>query len=94
MAFVLLGTGDDAEILVDYLKRYLQRNDAHYEQPWAMGGLSYLDEVLATDYSAEFLEPDGLWERWAKGIYSAEEEKARIGRMHALVSNPHSPMDL
>lgn len=62
-ALARFGTRQDAQLLVDYLNRYLPRLDLVYDQPWAMGALLYLDTRLDTHHANRFLD-SGAWRRW------------------------------
>lgn len=63
-ALARFGTRQDAQLLVDYLDRYLPRLDLFYDQPWAMGALLHLDARLGTDHANRFLGQGGAWQRW------------------------------
>ncbi|MGW1997595.1 DUF6000 family protein [Embleya sp. NPDC001921] len=65
VALAMLGTREDAGLLVSYLDVYLRRPECRYDQPWALGALLHLDRALGSHRAAAFLEPDGLWEHWA-----------------------------
>jgi hypothetical protein len=63
-ALARFGTRQDAQLLIDYLDRYLPRLDLFYDQHWAMGALLHLDEWLGTDHANRFLDDGGAWHRW------------------------------
>ncbi|WP_278247212.1 DUF6000 family protein [Thermostaphylospora chromogena] len=79
-ALARFGTERDAATLRSYLKKYLADLDLRSDQPWAMGALLVLDERLGSDRAGEFLNEDGLWERWARAgrppIFEAAAMKA------------------
>ncbi|MFE0575290.1 DUF6000 family protein [Streptomyces albogriseolus] len=67
-ALARFGTHTDAEILTAYLDRYLPRTDLRYDQPAALGALLRLDAHLGTRHAGRFIQPDGLWDEWVKGV--------------------------
>ncbi|WP_106959889.1 DUF6000 family protein [Streptomyces purpureus] len=67
VALATFGTPHDADLLADYLDRYLRRPDLAYNQLVAMGALLYLDLNLGADHASRFLVPDGLWHQWLQG---------------------------
>ena len=67
VALAGFGTTADAEILADYLERYLPRPDLDYDQPWAMGALLHMEAVLGNDRTARLIAADGPWQRWIVG---------------------------
>jgi Family of unknown function (DUF6000) len=86
-AFARLGTGEDARILVAYLDHYLRQPGLRYDQDWAIGALQHIDADLASDYAAQFLRPEGLWQEWAaRHRVLAIDTKERIDALCALVS--------
>jgi hypothetical protein len=64
-ALARFGTHRDAQLLVDYLDRYLVRHDLFYDQHWAMGALLHLDTRLDTHHARQFLADGGAWQQWA-----------------------------
>ncbi|MGC4897533.1 DUF6000 family protein [Micromonospora sp. DT31] len=64
-ALVRSGEPGDAQVLRDYLERYLPHHGLRTDQSYVMGGLLYLDDRLGTDFASDLLTPGGLWERWA-----------------------------
>jgi len=74
-ALARFGTGADAEVLADYLDRYL-RPGVRYNQDWAMGALQHID----ADHAARFAGP---WQQWADP--AAIVEKERMDTLCALV---------
>lgn len=67
-ALARFGTHADAEILTAYLDRYLPCTDLHYDQPAALGALLRLDTLLGTRHADRFIQPDGLWDEWVRGV--------------------------
>lgn len=65
-ALACFATPADAEILCEYLDRYLPRLDLVYDQDWAIAALRDIDARLGTEHAARFTVPDGLWEQWAR----------------------------
>ncbi|MFD8205871.1 DUF6000 family protein [Streptomyces sp. NPDC059695] len=63
-ALARFGSHADAEILVDYLDRYLARLDLDYDQAAALGALLRLDAELGTAYADRIVAPDGPWDTW------------------------------
>jgi len=74
VALAIFGTQADADLLVAYLDLYLRRPDLYYDQTAALGALLLLDVKLGADYAAQFLAPDGLWQRWIDGPPSKDRE--------------------
>jgi hypothetical protein len=64
VALAGFGTPRDADLLADYLDRYLRRPDLGYDQTVVMGALLFVDLNLGSDRAARFLRPGGLWEQW------------------------------
>lgn len=56
---------ESAELLCTYLDTWLPQTDKFYDQPWALPALVWVDARLGTEYSSKYLEPGGLWDRWA-----------------------------
>ncbi|MET8574677.1 DUF6000 family protein [Streptomyces sp. NPDC005012] len=67
VALATFGTQADADLLVAYLDRYLRRPDLHHDQAPAIGALLLLDARLGAGRAAQFLTPEGLWQRWIDG---------------------------
>ena len=75
-----------AGYLGEYLDIWLPQLDKFYDQHWAMPALIWIDERCATDISAKYLTPGGLWDCWAAswpatrdtGIYSLQSSKRRF----------------
>ncbi|MER6399346.1 DUF6000 family protein [Kitasatospora sp. NPDC001603] len=67
-ALARFGTTEDAQILTEYLARYLPQLDRRYDQPLALGALLRLDSLLGTDYAQRFTAVDGPWDRWAEAL--------------------------
>jgi hypothetical protein len=88
-ALACFATPADAQLLCDYLDRYLRRPDLHYDQRWAIGALLDIDARLGTDYAKPFTTPDGLWHQWArdKSPDDLEAQKDRIAELRALVEH-------
>ncbi|MGW3242356.1 DUF6000 family protein [Streptomyces sp. NPDC001070] len=84
-ALARLGAEEDAKILTAYLEHYLPRDDCQYDQPWALGALLHIDERLGTHHAVDYLQPDGLWQQWAKGRFDAAAQKERIDALSSLV---------
>jgi hypothetical protein len=78
IALARLGTPADAEILAAYLGRYLRRPECRYDQPWALGALMHLDQQLGTDYTAELITPNGLWDSWAGDALTPRDQMRRV----------------
>ncbi|MEV2272894.1 DUF6000 family protein [Nonomuraea africana] len=79
------GTEADAEILVNYLNRWLRCEECDYDQGAAIGALMFLDEKLGANRTASFLAPGGLWEDWAKDReVNPAEEKHLIEQYHII----------
>lgn len=92
IALALLGTTEDAALLTAYLDHYLRRPECRYDQQWAMGALLHLDEALGTTHAAGFLEPDGLWSRWATDRDpSPKKLRKYVGDMCALADEYARP---
>lgn len=85
IALAMLGTSEDAALLVAYLDHYLRKRECRYDQDWALGALLHLDDGLGSNHAADFLRPGGLWEYWADER-SGEPAglKAYIGELLAL----------
>jgi Family of unknown function (DUF6000) len=64
-ALAAFGTAQDAELLTQYLDRYLPQTQLRYDQNWAMAALQHLDDASGTTHAERFLTPNGLWRRWA-----------------------------
>jgi hypothetical protein len=85
-ALARLGTAEDAEILTAYLDHYLRRPDLRYDQDWALGALQHIDADLATNYAAQFMQPEGLWQQWATSNRAdPTDQKQRIDTLCSLV---------
>ncbi|MFI0721948.1 DUF6000 family protein [Streptomyces sp. NPDC021224] len=84
-ALARLGTEQDAEILTAYLDHYLPRDDCQYDQPWALGALLRIDELRGANHAGRFLQPDGLWQQWAKERFDAATQKKRIDELSSYV---------
>ncbi|WP_051969149.1 DUF6000 family protein [Kitasatospora azatica] len=86
-ALACLGTPTDAQILCDYLDKYLRRPDLYYDQHWAIGALLDIDTQLGSNYAERFTTPDGLWQQWApdKSPEYLEAQKNRVAELRALV---------
>ncbi|GLV79928.1 DUF6000 family protein [Streptomyces hygroscopicus] len=84
-ALARLGAEQDAEILTSYLDHYLPRDDCQYDQPWALGALLHIDELQGANHASRFLQPDGLWQHWAKGRFDAAVQKKRIDELSSYV---------
>ncbi|WP_308288914.1 DUF6000 family protein [Streptomyces humicola] len=54
-------------------------------QPWALGALLHIDELRGTNHAGRFLQPDGLWQQWAKGRFDAAVLKKRIDELSSYV---------
>ncbi|MET9348804.1 DUF6000 family protein [Streptomyces termitum] len=67
-ALARFGTHADAEILTNYLDRYLPRTDLRYDQHAALGALLRLDAHLGTHHADRFTEPDGPWDQWVNAL--------------------------
>jgi hypothetical protein len=67
VALASFGTPDDADLLANYLDRYLQRPDLDYDQAVAMGALLYIDLNIGADRAGPFLVSEGLWDQWLEG---------------------------
>ncbi|MFC0039441.1 DUF6000 family protein [Actinomadura rayongensis] len=89
IALALFGTDKDADLLVEYLDRYLRRPECRYDQYWAMGSLLYLDDKTGRDRAAAFLVPGGLWDQWTNE-YAPDIAKLRreVERLCGLVGAP------
>lgn len=74
VALARFGEPQDAEVLVEYLRRYLPRVDCYYDQHWAIGALL----VLAPQRAEEFVTSGGLWERSAMKQVDPRSWKTRI----------------
>jgi hypothetical protein len=86
-ALVAFGTHRDAEILAEYLDRYLSRTDLRYDQACALGALRFLDGRLGTAHAARYLA-DGSWDRWARVYPNTSDparEQAAFETLHALL---------
>ncbi|MFI7315086.1 DUF6000 family protein [Streptomyces hygroscopicus] len=68
-----------------YLDHYLPRDDCQYDQPWALGALLHIDELQGANHASRFLQPDGLWQHWAKGRFDAAVQKKRIDELSSYV---------
>ncbi|MET7645050.1 DUF6000 family protein [Streptomyces sp. NPDC005426] len=66
VALASFGTARDADLLANYLDRYLRRPDLAYDQPTAMGALAYTDSALRGDRASRLLQEGGLWRRWSQ----------------------------
>ncbi|GLW52127.1 DUF6000 family protein [Kitasatospora phosalacinea] len=92
LALAVLGTPADADLLVDYLDRYLRRPDLFYDQSAALGALLHLDTELGADRAARFLAPGGLWQQWIGGpprkehFSTPERYREAVGRLRGLVA--------
>lgn len=64
-ALARFGEERDAEILTEYLSRWLPEHECQYDQYDAMGALLYLDELRGTEQAQRLLGAGGLWESWA-----------------------------
>ncbi|GAA5014912.1 DUF6000 family protein [Actinopolymorpha pittospori] len=60
-ALARFGRPEDAEILVAYLDKYLQRTDCHCDQDRAIGALLHIDNKLGTNHANRFLARSGVW---------------------------------
>ncbi|MEV7278716.1 DUF6000 family protein [Streptomyces sp. NPDC093111] len=81
VALASFGTPRDAELLADYLDRYLRRPDLGYDQPIVMSALAFTALNLGSDDTARFLKPDGLWERW---VHDAPHIQSNTDPVHHL----------
>ncbi|WP_143031654.1 DUF6000 family protein [Actinacidiphila guanduensis] len=81
-ALMRFGSMVDADTLARHLDRSLGRLDLRADQPWALGALLVLDENLKTNYSAEFIQRDGVWDRWVRAgesaLYTPSQMKAEM----------------
>jgi hypothetical protein len=66
LALARFGTPEDAQLLTEYLDRYLPQLELRYDQRWALGALLYLDTRLSTDHAERFLGTGGAWQRWVE----------------------------
>ncbi|MGW6415945.1 DUF6000 family protein [Streptomyces sp. NPDC055055] len=64
IALATFGTAADADLLCQYLDRYLPRPDLVWDRTFALSTLLHVDGVLGTDRASPYLAPGGLWERW------------------------------
>ncbi|MGV9313603.1 DUF6000 family protein [Streptomyces sp. NPDC003691] len=64
VALAGFGTARDADLLADYLDRYLRRPDLGYDQTVVMGALQLIDLNLGGGHAERFREPGGLWQQW------------------------------
>ncbi|WP_030241933.1 DUF6000 family protein [Streptomyces sp. NRRL S-350] len=64
VALATFGSRADADLLCQYLDRYLPRPDLDYDQAFALGALLHLDTALGTEHASRFLDAGGLWEQW------------------------------
>lgn len=60
-ALARLGTPEAVNALLDYLKEYLPVGDREYDQRWAIGALTWLDNQHSTTHATAFMEPE-LWD--------------------------------
>lgn len=84
-AFAMACYADDAS--VDYLKRYLntylRQIDCYYDQNWAMPALMWIDHIRSTNYAAEFLVPNGLWNHFTADKISDDNDAWTIENCRA-----------
>lgn len=86
-ALARLGATEDAEILTAYLDHYLRQPDLRYDQDWALGALEHIDADLATNYAAQFLRPEGLWQQWAtSNPVHTTDHRQRLTTLCSLVA--------
>ncbi|GAA3066621.1 DUF6000 family protein [Streptomyces glomeratus] len=81
-ALARFGSRGDADTLARYLNQSLGRLDLRADQPWALGALIVLDGNLGTQYSLQFIQGGGVWDRWVQAgesaTYTPGEMKAEI----------------
>ncbi|MFE0701065.1 DUF6000 family protein [Streptomyces sp. NPDC058872] len=64
IALAAFGTSADADLLCEYLDRYLPQTDLVYDQTFALSTLLHLDSVLGTERASRYLAAGGLWQQW------------------------------
>jgi hypothetical protein len=67
-ALATFATSHDADLLTQYLERYLPQTELRYDQDWAMAALQHVDTQLDTAYAQPFMAPNGAWEQWATAL--------------------------
>jgi hypothetical protein len=82
VAFARFGESRDADILSEYLHRYLPQVESHFDQHWAIGALLTIDPARGQ----EFLGPTGLWQRSAMTAEDPWRWKERIEHMLAALT--------
>lgn len=74
LAFAMIRFGSEGTpYLRAYLEKWLPRTDCHYDQKWVLAALSVSDEINGTSFSAEFIQPGGLWDKFNCGRYTSED---------------------
>ncbi|MEV0537553.1 DUF6000 family protein [Kitasatospora sp. NPDC050463] len=64
VALATFGDRPDADLLCQYLDRYLPRPDLDYDQAFALGALLHLDAAVGSERASRFLDAGGLWQQW------------------------------
>ncbi|MFJ6407072.1 DUF6000 family protein [Streptomyces hydrogenans] len=64
IALATFGTSADADLLCEYLDRYLPEPDLLWDQTAVLSTLLHLDAVLGTERAAAYLAAGGLWQQW------------------------------
>ncbi|MFG2903267.1 DUF6000 family protein [Streptomyces zaomyceticus] len=64
IALATFGTSADADLLCEYLDRYLPEPDLLWDQTAVFSTLLHLDAVLGTERAAAYLAAGGLWQQW------------------------------
>jgi len=94
-ALASFGTPEDADLLTQYLDRYLPQPQLRYDQPWALGALLHIDQTLRTDHAARFTVHDGLWWHWAEAAHGTpvdpHDYRRLIGEMWAIAIDADDP---
>ncbi|MFB7360708.1 DUF6000 family protein [Streptomyces hydrogenans] len=65
IALATFGTSADADLLCEYLDRYLPEPDLLWDQTAVFSTLLHLDAVLGTERAAVYLAAGGLWQQTA-----------------------------
>ncbi|MFE4601890.1 DUF6000 family protein [Kitasatospora indigofera] len=72
------GDSADADLLCEYLDRYLPRPDLNYDQGLALGALLHLDAALGSEHASRYLAVGGLWQQWTGAPHRSDLDPQRV----------------
>jgi hypothetical protein len=88
IALATFGTSADADLVCQYLDRYLPRADLVWDQTAVLSTLLHLDAVLGADRAAPYLAAGGLWQQWVEAtpntVRDPREYQQVVGRLCAF----------